>query len=286
MNKFLDHLKVLPQYVIPQHGLSSIVYHITRCKFSLLKNFLIRIFILYFKVDMEQASSPDIANFPDFNHFFTRKIKSELRPVTNTGIACPVDGTISQIGKIDGTTLIQAKGRYFSLEQLVTSEDEAIKFQNGNFITLYLSPRDYHRIHMPVDGQLYKMFHVPGRLFSVNSVSTRVIKNLFSRNERVVCFFDTEIGPMAIIMVGALFVGSIDTVWAGTVTSSNSNSVSNWSYSEDGDEINLKRGDEIGRFNMGSSVIVLFGPDIMTWQSEYKPGQAVFMGSCLGAINH
>ena len=285
MYNLLDQLKVFPQFIIPQHTLTRIVYHITRCKFSLLKNFLIRIFIFYFKIDMEQACSKEITSYKDFNHFFTRKIKSNLRPVTNTGIACPVDGTISQLGQIDGKNLIQAKGHFFNLANLVTSEDEAMKFDNGNFITLYLSPRDYHRIHMPIDGQLYKMLHVPGRLFSVNPASTRIIKNLFSRNERVVCLFDTIIGPMAIIMVGALFVGSVDTVWAGTVTSRKSNSISNWSYFEDGDVVNLKRGEELGRFNMGSSVIVLFGPGVMNWESGYKPGNPVLMGSRLGMIN-
>ena len=234
---------------------------------------------------MDQASNPDIAGFTDFNDFFTRKIKSTLRPVTNAGIACPVDGTISQAGKIDGTTLMQVKGRHFSLADLVASEDEASKFENGNYITLYLSPRDYHRIHMPIDGKLYKMIHVPGRLFSVNPTATRTIKNLFCRNERVICLFDTDIGPMAIILVGALFVGSIDTVWAGTVTPGNSNSVSNDSYSENGNGIHLKKGDEMGRFNMGSSVILVFGPDVINWQPGHKPEQSVLMGASLGTIS-
>ena len=277
MFNLMDRLKVFPQYVIPQQGLSRIIYHLTRCKYPLIKNFLIRIFIFYFKVDMDQASNPEIAGYSDFNQFFTRKIKPELRPVTSTGIACPVDGTISQTGKIDGTTLMQVKGRHFSLTNLLTIEEEALKFANGNYITLYLSPRDYHRIHMPIDGQLYKMIHVPGSLFSVNQATTRTVKNLFCRNERVICIFDTDIGPMAVIMVGALFVGTIDTVWAGTVTSKSVNS-------GDDNRIYLKKGDELGRFNMGSSVIVLFGPDVMNWQSVHKPGQSVLMGACLGTI--
>jgi phosphatidylserine decarboxylase len=284
LTAFIDSIRVFPQYLLPQRFLSKLVYKLTRCQCSIFKNSLIKSFIRYFNVDMSLADQSDVESYIHFNHFFTRELRQEIRPITKQGIACPIDGSISQIGQIDVTTILQAKSREFDLKKLLTDEDESIQFKNGNFVTLYLSPRDYHRIHMPMDGQLRKMIYVPGKLFSVNAHTTRVVNNLFSLNERVVCFFDTEIGPMAIIMVGAIFVGSMETVWAGQITPSDLSNVTQWSYKEENKVTKLQKGREMGRFNMGSTVILLFGKETIKWVSTACPNSNVTMGSCLGEI--
>jgi len=284
LSAFIDNIRVFPQHLLPQHFLSKFVYKLTRCQSPYFKNNLIKSFIRYFNVDMNLADQSDAESYIHFNHFFTRKLRQEIRPITKQGIACPIDGSISQIGKIDVTTILQAKSREFDLKELLTDEDESIKFKNGNFVTLYLSPRDYHRIHMPVDGQLRKMIYVPGKLFSVNAHTTRVVNNLFPRNERVISLFNTEIGPMAIIMVGAIFVGSMETVWAGQITPSDLSNITQWSYNEENEIIKLQKGREMGRFNMGSTVILLFGKETIKWVSTAYPNNNVTMGSCLGEI--
>ncbi|WP_253180928.1 archaetidylserine decarboxylase [Candidatus Marithrix sp. Canyon 246] len=227
---------------------------------------------------MNIAESPNISDYNSFNQFFTRSLKATARPLAATDIISPVDAQISQIGKINNGSLIQAKGRYFQLDDLLAGQTDMVNlFKQGLFTTLYLAPKDYHRIHMPITGRLKDMVYVPGRLFSVNQRTSRAVPNLFARNERVICLFETELGPMAMILVGALFVGSIDTVWAGTVAPSRLSSIKRWNYSEPV----LEKGAEMGRFNMGSTVIILHDAQHVAWLSELKPQQNLNMGEGL-----
>ncbi len=269
---------ILLQYIIPQHLLSRVVLKFTRLKLGAFTHWLIKRFINLYKVDMNIVESPNINDYNSFNHFFTRSLKATARPLAATDIISPVDGQISQIGQINNGSLIQAKGRDFQLDDLLAGQTDMVKlFKQGLFTTLYLAPKDYHRIHMPITGRLTDMVYVPGRLFSVNQRTSQAVPNLFARNERVICLFETELGPMAMILVGALFVGSIDTVWAGTIAPSRLSSVKRWNYSEPV----LERGAEMGRFNMGSTVIVLHDAQHVAWLSELKPQQNLNMGEGL-----
>ena len=225
--------------------------------------------------------------FLSFNQFFTRALKPTARPLADVEIISPVDAKISQIGKIDENRLLQAKGRFFRLEDLLGGNQKMVNlFKSGLFGTLYLSPKDYHRIHMPITGQLTDMMYIPGRLFSVNQRTSEVVPNLFARNERVICLFETALGPMALILVGALFVGSIETVWMGTVTPNRWSQIQHWHY----DEVQvIQRGDEMGRFNMGSTVIVLLDANRIAWLSKLSTQTKVLMGQGLAkslTINH
>ena len=234
---------------------------------------------------LAKESNPE--NYIHFNHFFTRELKPEVRPVAQERdvIVCPIDGYISQIGKINSGKIFQAKNRSYDLDTLLAGDnDMASRFKDGLFATFYLSPRDYHRIHMPRDGELIKMIYVPGRLFSVNTHTTRVINNLFARNERVISLFDTDIGPMAVIMVGAMLVSSMETVWASEITPAKKREITSQSYLEQNKKIQLRRGQEMGRFNMGSTVILLLGTGAVVWPSTLYPGSNIIMGSCLGKI--
>ncbi|MEW6354199.1 MAG: archaetidylserine decarboxylase [Pseudomonadota bacterium] len=283
----LDYLKTLPQYFLPQHLLSRLMYAFTRCRVRVWKDAQIRWFIRHYQVDMSIAQEPDARRYPDFNSFFTRALAASARPLVNEpgAILCPVDGTVSQIGDISAGRIFQAKGHEYSLVQLLgSSPRRAAPFENGRYATLYLSPKDYHRIHMPLAGRLREMVYVPGRLFSVNACTTRVVPRVFARNERVVCIFDTEAGPMAIVMVGALFVASMETVWAGAVTPPFGRSIVTWDYSGDSEPLELARGAELGRFNMGSTVIVLFGARHTAWNPALTPDATVRMGQLLGRI--
>ena len=285
MYGLFDYARVLPQFLLPQHALSRMVYRITRCEWPPLKNLLIRSFIAWFKVDMGIAEQPAAGMYKHFNHFFTRPLKAGARPVTgdvNT-IVCPVDGRISQIGKIQAGSIFQAKNRAYDLATLLAGDDGSItSFTNGSFATLYLAPRDYHRVHMPLEGKLDRMIYVPGRLFPVNTHTTRVVNGLFARNERVISIFDTNLGPMALVMVGAMNVGCMETVWAGEVTPAPQREITTWDYTGSGQEIRLKRGQEMGRFNMGSTVILLFAKDRMQWLSHPGPDAQITMGMPLG----
>jgi phosphatidylserine decarboxylase len=269
---------ILLQYIIPQHLLSRLVLKFTRLKLGGFTHWLIKRFINVYKVDMNIVESPNISDYNSFNQFFTRSLKATARPLAATDIISPVDGQISQIGQINNGSLIQAKGRDFQLDDLLAGQTDMVNlFKQGLFTTLYLAPKDYHRIHMPITGRLTAMVYVPGRLFSVNQRTSQAVPNLFARNERVICLFETELGPMAMILVGALFVGSIDTVWAGTIAPSRLSSVKRWNYSEPV----LERGAEMGRFNMGSTVIVLHDAQHVAWLSELKPQQNLKMGEGL-----
>jgi phosphatidylserine decarboxylase len=273
------------QRLLPQHLLSSLMHKITRSRWTPLKDLLIRKVVDFYKVDMSQAVQPDLKAYDSFNAFFTRELKPEARPLADAqdAILCPADGALSQAGTIQDGRLLQAKGRDFSLLELLGGDAQwAQAFAGGKFATVYLSPRDYHRVHMPLGGELRKMLHIPGRLFSVNPTTTRLVPSLFARNERVVCLFDTAAGPMAIILVGAIFVASIDTVWAGAVAPA-SRRVATWHYGEQlAKPIELARGQEMGRFNMGSTVILLYGPEQMDWLDTLQAGTELRMGAQIG----
>jgi phosphatidylserine decarboxylase len=299
--RITDYLKSWPQYLLPQHALSNAMYALTRSKTSWWKKAFINWFIRQYNVDMSEAieTSPD--TYACFNDFFTRALKPEARPICEAAnaLACPVDGFVSQSGKIERGRIFQAKGQDYSLDELLAGHDEwATSFTDGHFATLYLSPSDYHRIHMPIAGTLSDMTYVPGRLFSVSPATTRAIPRLFARNERVIAHFETELGPMALILVGAIFVGSMETVWHGMVTPPHGGSINHWNYksnpsglsdalvssgSKAQQMIQLGKGEELGRFNMGSTVILLFPPNCVNW-NNLQSGQPVRMGQQIATL--
>jgi len=276
----------LIQRILPHHFLSSIMYKITRIETRWFKNFFITRFIALYDVDMNQAQNQNVNEFKCFNEFFTRPLKPEARPIakgSNT-IISPVDGTVSEAGRITNGQIFQAKGKTYSLETLVGGSPERAQFyKNGYFATLYLSPRDYHRIHMPVAGRIREMVHVPGRLFSVSPSTVRSVNSLFARNERVVAGFTTEAGPMAMILVGAIFVSSMETVWAGTITPPNGRHLRQWSY-DTHEPMHFDKAAEMGRFNMGSTVILLFPENSIQWEDKLVCGKKIQLGEKIGEI--
>ena len=284
--KIAETLFVGLQYLLPHHLLSWLMHAITRVEMKGFKDTLIRRVIDGYKVDMSEALESDPGAYRSFNDFFTRALRPDARPVAeaDNAVACPADGMLSAAGDIEDGYLFQAKGHDYALLELLGGDPALSRlFEEGSFATVYLSPRDYHRVHMPCGGKLKKMVHVPGRLFSVNETTCRKVPRLFARNERVICLFDTDIGPMAVILVGAIFVASIDTVWAGTVTPVRQR-ISSWDYppSTRAKAITLDKGEEMGRFNMGSTVIVLFGKDAVEWTEDFAAGSAVKMGQMIG----
>jgi phosphatidylserine decarboxylase len=276
-------------HVLPHHVLSWMMRVATRIRFRPWKDWQMRWFIRRYQVDMTLAERPDPASYSHFNEFFTRALTAAARPVCtgNGQVACPADGRVSALGAIDGDTLVQAKGHTFSLTRLLGGDAaRAAPFQGGHFATVYLSPRDYHRVHMPLSGQLREMVHVPGRLFSVNEASTQAVSGLFARNERVVSIFDTQHGPMAQVLVGAVFVGSIETVWAGEVAPARGNPLRRVVYPVEGaDAVHLARGQEMGRFNMGSTVVLILPPGPLDWARDMGPGAPVNMGQVLAEFS-
>ncbi len=272
------------QYLLPQHGLSRFMGFLANCRCPRFKNWAINKYIRLFQVNMKEAKIEDPKEFDCFNDFFIRELKPELRPIAAEQIALvsPVDGQISELGKIDGDRLFQAKGHYYELGALIGDEKLAKTFLDGEFLTAYLAPRDYHRIHMPIKGKLEKMLHIPGKLFSVNPPTVASIPNLFSRNERVISLFSTEIGPMAVIAVGAVIVGGISTQWHGLVTPPSSRAVSMWDYSNV--DIQIDRGEEMGHFQLGSTVIILFTENKIGWSETVKAKMALKMGEKIGSI--
>jgi len=270
--------------IAPQHAISNLMHRMTRIRAPWYKNPQIKWFINKYKVDMSIAAEPDPTAYKDFNSFFTRSLRAGTRPLDKNEdlIISPVDGRISQFGEIKGQTLIQAKNHNFNLTSLLSgSEALARHFQDGEFCTIYLAPHDYHRIHMPVAGTLREMTYVPGALFSVNAHTADTVPDLFARNERVITIFDTERGPVAMILVGAINVGSMETSWHGCVTPPYGKGVTSWRY--DKQEINFKRGDEMGRFNMGSTVVMLFANKKIKWNSNIKHDQVIEMGRALSS---
>jgi phosphatidylserine decarboxylase len=282
-----DRLFALLLHLLPHHLLSSMMHALARSEWPPLKSVLIRQVIRSYDIDLSVAEEPDPEAYPSFNAFFTRALRDDARPLATEEnvIVSPVDGAVSQAQAIHNGRLFQAKGQDYSLLELLGGDRQSCElFEDGVFATIYLSPRDYHRIHMPLSGRLLKMTHVPGRLFSVNDSCASSVPRLFSRNERIVNLFSTEAGPMAVIMVGAIFVSSMDTVWAGCVTPA-SKRVSEWRYDTGlSQTVNLERGEEMGRFNMGSTVILLFAKDAVSWVPHLLPRAKVSMGEKIGAL--
>lgn len=274
---------VLPQHVIPHHALSVLMSKLTHCQNTLWKNLFIKSIIRMYGVNMDEAKFQNLDHYPSFNHFFTRELKAGARPIAPEAdaVACPADGAVSQAGTIENGQIFQAKGHsYSALELLGGDAKRAEAFENGSFATIYLSPKDYHRLHMPLTGTLKEMVHVPGRLFSVNAATVEGVPNLFARNERVVCMFDTAAGPMALVLVGAIFVSSVETVWHGVVTPPSISEPRAWQYQENAPV--LEKGAEMGRFNMGSTIIVLFGQDKCVWNQKLVAGTPVKLGEDIG----
>ena len=278
-----DFLAVLPQYLLPKLALTRLAGRFARARAGRWTQAAIRRFIRRYGVNMGEAAQPEPSAYATFNDFFTRALRDDARPLAQGGWLCPVDGAISQFGAIEGDRCFQAKGHSFGTLALVGGDPElAGRFRDGHFATLYLSPRDYHRIHMPCDARLRRMIHVPGALFSVNPATARGIPGLFARNERVVCEFDTAHGPMAMVLVGATIVGSMATVWHGVVNPPRPGTVREWRY--DDREIVLARGAEMGRFLLGSTVVMLFPAGSIRFAADWAPSRPVRMGEAMGEV--
>ncbi len=278
-----NQLKVLSQYLIPQHWVSLFMGKVADSKNKSVKNAFINWFIKKYGIDMSIAERQTAEEFETFNDFFTRSLKDGVRPIAEdqTTIVNPADGKVSQLGKIENGFIFQAKEHLFSAKTLLGGDEQlAAPFKNGEFATIYLSPKDYHRVHMPMDGRLSKMIHVPGSLFSVNPLTARNVPNLFARNERVVALFETDIGPMAMVLVGATIVGSIETVWHGTITPPTRDKLKVWDYPIE-KEITLKKGEEMGRFKLGSTVVLLFPENSLEWKKGMKAHAPTVMGTPL-----
>jgi phosphatidylserine decarboxylase len=270
---------ILRQYLVPQHGLSKLAGWLSSRRFRLWKNWQLRYFIKRYQVALDDALSTDFDDYPDFNSFFTRYLKPGLRPIVSApdAIASPCDGFVSQMGSIAGDSILQAKGFNFTVTELIGGDSQlAQQFSDGKFATLYLSPKDYHRVHMPVAGVLRQTIFIPGKLFSVNHATARAIPRLFARNERLVCIFDTELGAMAVILVGAMLVGSIKTVWSGPP---HGKKVVQQSYPVG--QIKLDRGEELGHFIMGSTVILIFQDKKLMWAPDLQSLSPVLMGQAI-----
>ena len=271
------------QYLLPQHGLSRSVLWATRVRSRWFKNALIRGFLKLFQVQMGDAVETDPYRYATFNEFFTRALRPEARPIAEAAdeIACPVDGRVSECGAIEGDSLLQAKGRRYTLPELLAEQSWAARFVGGSFATIYLAPFNYHRIHMPATGRLLETVYVPGRLFSVNDATAQRVPRLFARNERVLTLFEGESGAFGVVLVGALNVGSIATVWAGDVTPAARRIITRLPSPD----ITLTKGAELGRFNMGSTVILLFEARRAAWHPELAAGSVVRLGQSLGRLS-
>jgi len=272
-----DRLAVLPQYLLPKKALTVFAGWVAGGRWGWITTAIIRRFIRRYQVNMAEAAEPDAASYASFNEFFTRALKTEARPLAPARFVCPVDGAISQFGAIAQDQIFQAKGHSYSTSALLAGQDNlAQAFQDGHFATLYLAPKDYHRVHMPCAGSLKRMIHVPGELFSVNPVTARGVPGLFAHNERVVCLFDTDHGPMALVLVGATIVGSMATVWHGVVNPPRTGTVREWTYAPG--EVRLRQGEEMGRFLLGSTVVLLWPKTTLAFDPEWAPSRAVRVG--------
>ena len=277
-----DRLAVLPQYLIPKQALTVLAGKLASARAGGVTTRFIRWFVGRYGVDMAEAANPDIAGYASFNEFFTRPLRADARPLAPADFICPVDGAISQFGAIDRDQIFQAKGHHYSTTALVGGDRElAAQFADGAFATLYLSPRDYHRIHMPCTGRLTRMIHVPGALFSVNPVTARGVPGLFARNERVVCVFDSAHGPFVLALVGATIVGSMATVWHGVVNPPRPGHLREWNYSDR--QLHFRQGDEMGRFLLGSTVVMLFPPGVVQFNRDWAPARPVRLGEAMGS---
>ena len=283
MNAVSDRLAVLPQYLMPKQAMTALAGKIASAHAGALTTRLIDGFVARYGVNMGEAANPDTSSYPSFNEFFTRALKPGVRPLAKADLICPVDGAISQFGAIERDLIFQAKGHRYTTMALVGGDAAlATRFDGGHFATLYLSPKDYHRIHMPCDGRLTHMIHVPGALFSVNPTTARGVPGLFARNERVVCVFETPRGPFVLALVGATIVGSMATVWHGVVNPPRVRAVREWSY--DDKPVSFKQGDEMGRFLLGSTVVMLFPKGPLQFNPSWQPGGAIRMGEAMAAL--
>jgi phosphatidylserine decarboxylase len=276
-------LSIAHQYVLPKKLLTVLMGKLASARLGGFTQWTIRRFVATYRVDMQEAADPRIESYASFNDFFTRPLKPGARPLAVAPFICPVDAAISQFGPIEHDQLFQAKGHSYSTRALVGG-DEALarQFDHGHFATLYLAPKDYHRIHMPCDGRLKRMIYVPGDLFSVNPLTARHVPGLFARNERVVCEFECAHGAMVMVLVGATIVGSMATVWHGVVNPPRTREVREWRYDER--EIRLAKGEEMGRFLLGSTVILLFPQNVLTFTPDWAPSKPVRLGEAMGTV--
>ena len=281
-------VRALLQYAYPQRALCALMYRATRIRFPPWKNWQIRWFIRRYRVDMSEAMTSDTAHYPDFNSFFTRALRPDARPVDDApdAVVSPADGTLGQFGRVRDDVLIQAKGLGYSLSRLLgASGGENAEFEGGSFLTIYLAPGNYHRVHMPLDAVLRGTRHVPGRLFSVGEETTRRVPNLFARNERVISLFDHDRGPIAIVMVGALFVGGIQQIWETPAGEDAERGSGVRGRRVPSSPLSLGKADEMGRFNMGSTVVALFGPSLgVEWTPGLRPGGRVRFGERIATL--
>ncbi len=280
-----DRLSVLFQYLLPKQALTAFAGVVANASCGHITTRLITWFVGRYGVNMAEAENADVASYATFNEFFTRPLKANARPLADAPYLCPVDGAISQFGAIDREQIFQAKKHHFTTAALVGGDaDLAKRFENGSFATLYLSPKDYHRIHMPCDGRLTRMIYVPGALFSVNPTTARGVPGLFARNERIVCVFESAHGPFVMVLVGATIVGSMATVWHGVVNPPRRPNVHEWSYADQ--EIVLNKGAEMGRFMLGSTVVMLFPKSTLTFNANWGPSVAIRMGESMGQVHN
>ena len=277
-----DRLVVLPQYLLPKRALTVLAGKFANARAGSVTTAAIRRFVARYGVNMAEAANPDIASYPSFNDFFTRALREGARPLARADFLCPVDGAISQFGAIERDQIFQAKGHRYSTTALLGGDAQlAQQFADGSFATLYLSPRDYHRIHMPCAARLRSMVHVPGELFSVNPATARGIPGLFARNERVVCLFESAQGPFVLALVGATIVGSMATAWHGVVNPPRPGKVRQWNY--EAGSVELAQAQEMGRFLLGSTVVMLFPKGMLSFNPDWAPGRAVRMGEAMSA---
>ena len=278
----VDRPKILLQYMLPKRLLTTVAGRVAGARGGAMTRWLIRWFVSNYAVDMSEAADPDISNYHSFNDFFARALKSGVRPLADADFVCPVDGAISQFGPIDDHHVLQAKGHRFTTTELVGGDAAlAARFRHGSFANLYLSPKDYHRLHMPCDGRLTRMIYVPGTLFSVNPVTARGVPNLFARNERVVCVFESPMhGSFVMVLVGATIVGSMATVWHGVINAKRTNRPSEWTYADQ--DIVLRKGEEMGRFLLGSTVVMLFPRGTIMFNDQWAPERQVSLGELMG----
>ena len=283
MFPLLPPLPITQQYLLPKKLLTVLAGKFASARLGALTQWTIRRFVAHYKVNMAEAADPRIESYTSFNDFFTRPLKPGARPIAAAPFVCPVDAAISQFGPIEHDQLFQAKGHSYSTRALVGGDQAlAHRFDHGHFATLYLAPKDYHRIHMPCDGRLKRMIYMPGDLFSVNPLTARQVPGLFARNERVVCVFDCAHGPMVLVLVGATIVGSMATVWHGVVNPPRPGEPRQWHYGDQ--NVTLAKGEEMGRFLLGSTVIMLFPQNVLTFTPDWSPTRPVRLGEAMATV--
>jgi phosphatidylserine decarboxylase len=278
----MSRYAVTPQYVLPKRLLTQFAGHVASLRGGAFTHWLVRKFVAHYKVNMAEAADPRVESYATFNDFFTRALRDGVRPIADVPFVCPVDAAISQFGPIEHDQIFQAKGHSYSTQALLGGDGAlARQFDHGHFATLYLAPKDYHRIHMPCAGRLRRMVYIPGALFSVNPLTARHVPGLFARNERVVCVFDTDYGPFVNVLVGATIVGSVATVWHGVVNPPRTREIREWRY--DDQDIRLEKGQEMGRFLLGSTVVMLFPKNVVAFHADWAPTRPVKLGEAMAS---